>query len=184
MPMKQEHLPAVYVGIVEHFEDVLRGVRTGRANTALVQGLTVDVYGSPVRLRDIASLTTPDPKTIQIESWDHENISGIIKALEESSLGLTPAVAGSVIRLSIPPLTEERRHEFVKLVGKHAEDARVAVRMTREKLLKDLKKQNAAGELSDDAFAQRRADVQRDVDAGLAAIEERKKEKEQDLLSS
>lgn len=143
----------------------------------------MDAYGTPTRLRDMASLTIPDPRTIQIEPWDAATLGAIEKALSASSLGVTPSVTGKVIRLNLPPLTEERRRELLKLVGKYTEEARIAIRHTREKLLRELRKRHESKELSDTAHDHEKQELQKRVDDVLRLVQEIKAEKEAELLS-
>jgi ribosome recycling factor len=167
---------------IQHLREVLRGVRTGRASVGLVESVMVEQYGTSMRLRDMASLSTPDARTIQIEPWDKGAVAAVEKSLLMSSLGMTPTVAGTVIRLSIPLLTEERRKELVKLVKKQVEDARIAVRNLREKRLKEFKRKHEDDEWSDDELARQKAELQTAVDAVLEAIAEAGKEKEAEVL--
>lgn len=182
--MKRQEVSTLFEPSVDHLAETLRGIRTGRASTGLVEPILVEYYGTQTRLRDIASISTPDPRTVQIEPWDTSVISAIQKALEASSLGVMPTIAGTVIRLHLPPLTEERRRELVKLVGRHVEEARIAVRNSREKVLRELKKKHEDGDLSDDAHRGERDKLQKDVDDALRAIQEAGKEKEEELLSA
>lgn len=180
--MKTPKLSSDFEPAVAHLEATLRGIRTGRASVGLVESLTAEYYGTPTRLRDMASLSLPDPRTIQIEPWDAAAVDLVEKALLASSLGVTPSKVGKVLRLHLPALTEDRRQELTKLVGKYVEDARIAVRNTREKLLRDLKHRHDDGELSDTAFELEKKQLQRQVDDTLAVIEEHGKEKEAELL--
>src|SRR5216684_4790650 len=104
------------------------GVRTGKASPALVENLMVEVYGSQMRVRELAGITTPEPRALTIQPWDVNSLHPIEKAIQKSNLGLTPSIQGKVIRLFFPELSQERREEFVKIVRKLAEDGRVAVR--------------------------------------------------------
>lgn len=181
--MKNLKLSPNFEPAVSHLAEQLRGIRTGRASTGLVEGITVDYYGTQTRLKDIASITTPGAQLIQIEPWDKNAVAGIVKAIEISSLGLNPTVAGSIIRLNLPNLTEERRKELVKVVGKYVEEAKIAVRNVREKLLREIKNQLDAKELSEDEHRSEKELIQNEVNDALKAIEEEGKEKETELLS-
>lgn len=166
-----------------HFNEELRGIRTDRASSGLVENITVDYYGTQTRLRDMASITTPGSQTVQIEPWDKSAVASIVKAIEISSLGLNPAVSGTLIRLNLPNLSEERRKELVKVVGKYLEEAKIAVRNVREKMLRDLKNKLDNKELSEDMHRNEKEKVQKEVDDALKAIDEHGKEKEIELLS-
>lgn len=136
---------------LEHLDGELSGLRTGRASTALVDGLNVDVYGQQMNLKSVATVSTPDAKTISITPWDRANLEPIEKMLRENhSLGLTPNNDGHTIRLNIPPLTEERRRDIVKSMGVHVEAAHIAMRNTRHEILKEAKKLEANKEATQD----------------------------------
>lgn len=128
-------------------------VRTGRASTSLLDGIRVDYYGTPTPLAQMATISTPEARLILIQPWDNQVIADIEKAILKSELGLNPMNDGKVLRIAIPPLTEERRKDLVKIVGKMAEDSRVAVRNVRRDsndMIKDLKKEKEISE--DDSF--------------------------------
>lgn len=176
-------VPATFAPALTHLDTVFQGLRTGRANPGLVEHLEVESYGTKMRVKDLATVTIPDARTLQIQPWDRGQTALIAKAIESSPLGVMPSVAGTVIRLSLPPLTEERRRELTRLVKRHAEEARVAVRNTREKLSKELKSRKDAKELSEDAFERERKKLQEGVDATIAAVDSRASEKEKELLA-
>ena len=153
-------------------------IRTGRATPAILDGLTAEYYGTPTPLAQMASLTAPEPRLLMIQPWDTQAMGEIEKAILKSDLGLTPQNDGKIIRIAIPPLTQERRKELCKLVRKNAEEAKVAVRNIRRdanEVLKDLKKDK---EISEDELNRAEAQVQkitddfiRQVDAAAAAKE-------------
>ena len=159
----------------------LQKVRTGRANTQLLDGITADYYGSPTPLNQLANLTVPDPRLIVINPYDKSAMQAIEKAIQASDLGLTPQSDGKVVRIPIPPLTEERRKELVKHVHRLAEDHKVGMREARREgigLLKDLERDGLA---SDD---RRRAEkkVQDLTDAFTAKADEATAQKEKEIL--
>lgn len=159
----------------------LQKVRTGRANTALLDGIQVDYYGTATPLNQLANLTVPDPKLIVIAPYDKGALSGIERAIQTSDLGLTPANDGRVIRIPIPPLTEERRKDLVRHVWKVAEDHKVGVREARREslaLLKDLESQG----LSSDERRRAEKKVQDLTDEHVARIDEMGRSKEQEVL--
>lgn len=182
--MKQPTIHPAFESSLQRFQETLRGLRSGRASTGLVESLSVDAYGTLSRLRDIASISTPDARTVQIEPWDRSLVPAIEKAITISSLGIQPTTAGTVIRLSLPPLTEERRKELVKLVGKHLEESRIGIRTAREKLLRDLKRQEEEEGLSENESGRQKKQLQEQVDAALTAAQTLADEKEQELLST
>jgi ribosome recycling factor len=135
--------------VIESLEREFKRVRTGRASVALLDGIRMDYYGTSTPLNQIATLTVPDSRSITIQPWDTSVIGDIEKAILKSELGLTPMNDGKIIRISIPPLTEERRRELVKVIRKMAEESKVALRNIRRdsnEMLKDLKKDKAISE--------------------------------------
>src|SRR5213595_3967632 len=128
------------------------GVRTGKASASLVENILVEVYGSHMRIRELAGITTPEPRTLSIQPWDVNSLHPIEKAIQKSNLGLTPAIQGKNIRLFFPELSQERRQEFVKIIKKMAEDGRVAIRHVRRDAMELLKKAKNAGGVGEEAI--------------------------------
>jgi ribosome recycling factor len=167
---------------VDFFRDELGKFRTGRASTSLVEGLTVDYYGSKSPLKQVASITVPEPRTIMISPWDKDSLVNIEKAVRESDLGLNPINDGIAVRINIPDLTEERRRELVKALNSEAEEARVAVRKIREEIwdkIQDMEKEGKIGE--DDKFAGKDK-LQKVVDEYNGKIEDIRKKKEEEIM--
>jgi len=138
---------------LENLEQEYRRLRTGRASVSLVDGIRVEYYGTATPLSQLATLTVPEPRTIMIQPWDQSVIGDVEKAILKSELGLTPNNDGKIIRISIPPLTQERRKDLVKVIKKKAEETKVAMRNIRRdanEMLKDLRKEKALSE--DDQF--------------------------------
>jgi len=153
-------------------------LRTGRASTALVDHIKVEYYGTPTPLAQVASVSIPDSRTIAISPWDRNAFAAIEKAIMKSDLGLTPVNDGRTIRISIPPLTEERRKDLVKMAKKYTEETKVAIRNVRRDINESLKKKKNAKEMSEDDFHKAQEDVQKitddfihKADAALAAKE-------------
>ncbi|MFP4039668.1 MAG: ribosome recycling factor [Desulfosudaceae bacterium] len=164
------------------FASDLRKVRTGRASLSLVDGITVDYYGTPTPLNQMASLSVPESRLIVIQPWDATVIKSVEKAILQSNIGLTPSNDGKVIRLSVPPLTEERRREIAKQLRQMVEDYKVAVRNVRRDANENLKQLKKDGDISeDDAFAARDK-VQELTDSYVERIDEIYKEKEKEIL--
>ncbi len=176
LKLHQNFLPAV-----ERLQETLRGIRSGRATAALVESLPVDCYGTTMRLRDIATIMIPEARVIQIEPWDPAAVPAVEKALAASALGVMPVVTGTTLRLVLPPLTEERRRDLVKLVGKYAEDTRIAIRMTREKILRGFKRSHEEKALSDDLLEREKETLQKHVDEALTAVQDAVVLKEREL---
>ena len=159
------------------------GLRTGRANTALLDALRVEAYGAVTPINQMASLAVPDPRTLVIQPWDASQITAIEKAIMKSDLGLTPANDGKVIRLVLPPLTEERRKQLAKTVGKFAEDARVAIRNIRREANDKLKALAKDKKVSQDEERRAHDAIQKATDRFISKVEETAKKKEQEILA-
>jgi len=159
------------------------GVRTGRASTGLLEGIRVDYYGTPTPVNQVASLSVPDPKTLLIQPWEPGLLPAIEKAILKSDLGLTPANDGKVMRLVMPPLTEERRKQLAKAVGKLAEDCRVAVRNIRHEANKKVKALEKEKKVSEDESRRGQDQVQKLTDKFIQRVDELLKKKEQEILA-
>ncbi|HZV95206.1 MAG TPA: ribosome recycling factor [Candidatus Nitrosocosmicus sp.] len=159
------------------------GVRTGRANTALLDSLRVEAYGNMTPINQIASVSVPDPKTLIIQPWDTSQMSAIEKAIQKSDLGLTPANDGKLIRLTMPTLTEERRKQLAKTVGKFAEDARVAIRNVRREANDKLKGLAKDKKVSQDEERRGHDTIQKSTDRFIGKVDELTKKKEGEVLA-
>jgi len=158
------------------------GIRTGKASPDLVTNMMVEAYGTNMRLKELAAVTTPDSRLILIQPWDATTVDPIRKALEESKLGISPQVDGKLIRLPIPPLSEERRQDLVKAVRKIAEEGRVSVRANRRHAIDEAKKLQKAGEITEDQLADAEKEIQKLTDQYVAEIEKGLTAKEAELL--
>ncbi|MGQ9849067.1 MAG: ribosome recycling factor [Aggregatilineaceae bacterium] len=163
-------------------EDDLRGMRTGRASTGLVEKLEVEYYGTPTPLYQLATLSVPEPQMIMIRPFDKTSLKTIERAILASDLGLTPNNDGTVIRLNIPPLTQERRLELQKLVGRRVEEARVAVRNVRRSAIDDLREFEKEKLISEDESKRGQDEVQKLTDKYIQLIEEAGKRKEAEIM--
>lgn len=157
-------------------------LRTGRASTSLVDSVPVDYYGTPTPINQLASVTTPDARSITIQPWDKGAFPLIEKAIQNSDLGLNPVNDGKIIRITMPPLTEERRKELAKLAKKDSEDGKVAVRNIRRDANEQLKKMQKAGDLTEDDLRKGQDDVQKLTDAYVAKCDEALAEKEKEIM--
>ena len=167
---------------IETYKRELLKVRTGRASTALLDGISVDYFDTPTPLKQLASLSVPDPRMIVVSPFDKSSIGNIERAIQAANLGLTPSNDGKVVRIAIPPLTEERRKELVKQVRKNAEDYRVGVRESRREalsLLKDLEKE---GTLPKDDCRRAEKNVQELTDEYVKRIDDLTGQKEKEVL--
>ncbi len=157
-------------------------IRTGKATTALLDGIRVDAYGTAMSLQQVANLSTPDAHTITITPWDKGMIGPIDKAIQASNLGLNPVADGTVIRVPIPPLTEERRKELVKLIKKFAEEGKIAVRNVRRDGIEHLKKSEKAEHFSEDERKRGETEVQKMTDRHIADIDSLVGLKEKEIM--
>jgi ribosome recycling factor len=153
-------------------KDELSGVRTGRATPALLQRIVVDYYGTPVPIQQLASFSVPEPRTLMVTPYDPNAISSMEKAIMASDLGITPGNDGTVIRLSFPPLTEERRKELIKLVHHRGEEGRVAVRNIRRHSKDELEKLEREGTISEDDLVRAERELQKLTDKHISDIDE------------
>jgi len=167
---------------IDAMERDFAGIRTGRASTALVERITVEYYGTQTPLNQVAGISTPDAHLIVIQPWDRSVLSAIEKAITRSDIGLTPNVDGTVVRLNVPPLTEERRHELVKQIRRRAEQARVEVRNHRREAADALKKALRDGDLSEDEERRELEALQRVTDRQIEGIDARVDRKEAEIL--
>lgn len=169
--------------IIERLRSEIASLRTGRATPALVEDLEVDYYGSKTPLKAMASISSPEPRSLVIQPWDKNAIQPIEKAIQGSSLGLNPVTDRDAIRLNIPPLTEERRRELTKLLGRHLEDARIHVRREREEVLKEIDRKEKAKEISEDERFRQKNEVQKIVDEINKKMEEMGAAKEKEIMT-
>ncbi|MEL6874643.1 MAG: ribosome recycling factor [Pseudomonadota bacterium] len=161
----------------------LSGLRTGRANTALLDSVTVEVYGAKMPLNQVATVSVPEPRMLSIQVWDKGNIQPVEKAVRSAGLGLNPMVDGPNIRLPIPDLTEERRKELAKLTGQFAEKARIAIRNVRRDGMDDIKADESKKEIGEDDKKRLESEVQKLTDDKIAEADSLADAKEKEILS-
>lgn len=169
--------------IIEHLKIEITSLRTGRASPALVEDLEVDYYGTKTPLKAVAAISSPDARQILIQPWDKNAVQPIERAIQSSSLGLNPITNKDFIRLSIPALTEERRKEFTKILGKHLEEARIQVRRDREEILKAIDKQEKDKKISEDEKFRQSKEAQKVIDEINKKIEEMGNAKEKEIMT-
>jgi ribosome recycling factor len=157
-------------------------VRTGKASPALVENVDVQAYGSAMKLKQLALITTPEPRLLVVQPFDAGTVRDIEKALNESRIGITPSVDGKIIRLPIPELSEERRKDLVRSLGKMAEEARVRVRANRRTALDEAKKLKASGGLTEDGLRDTEGEVQKLTDRFVKSIDEHLSRKEAEIM--
>ncbi|MDH7480377.1 MAG: ribosome recycling factor [Armatimonadota bacterium] len=170
------------IGAVEAAQREFATIRTGRANPALLERVTVDYYGTPMPVNQLATISVPEPRLLVISPWDRNALPLIEKAIIKSDLGLTPVSDGHVIRLNIPILTEERRKEMIRLLHKKAEEARVAVRNVRREANEELKKLEKSGQASEDDVRRAQEYIQKLTDKYIEQIDRITEAKEAELM--
>lgn len=159
------------------------GVRTGKASSALLENIMVEVYGSNMRIRELAGITTPEPRTLSIQPWDASTITHIEKAIQKANLGFNPATQGKTIRIFFPELSQERRVEFTKILKKMAEDGRVAIRHVRRDAMDQLKKHAHDSGVTEDEEKQAEKDLQKLTDQYVAKIDQHLAHKEKEIMT-
>jgi ribosome recycling factor len=169
-------------GATESLKSDLVGLRTGRASTALLDPVNVEVYGAQMPLNQVATVSAPEPRLLSVQVWDKGNVNAVEKAIRSAGLGLNPISDGTMIRLPIPDLTEERRKALAKRAGQYAEKARIAVRNVRRDGMDALKADEKKHEISEDERKRLEAEVQKMTDATIADIDAAAHAKEQEIL--
>lgn len=169
-------------GAIEALKHDFAGLRTGRANTALLDPIMVEVYGQQMPLNQLASISAPEPRLLSVQVWDKSNIGPVEKAIRSAGLGLNPINDGNVLRLPIPELTEERRKELARLAGQYAESARVAIRNVRRDGNDALKADEKNKEISEDERKRGEAEVQKLTDEAIRLVDEELARKEKDIM--
>jgi ribosome recycling factor len=178
--MNYKHISASK--ILDHFSNVLSGIRTGRANSSVLEPIQVDMYNSKMQIKEIATITLPEPATILITPFDKSAIGPISKAISNSNLGVNPIDDGAGVRLVFPPLTEETRKKLAKNISVFVEDAKIQVRNSRQDILKTWKKQKDDSELSEDELKKLESQLQEEVTAINKEVEEKGKKKVEEIL--
>jgi ribosome recycling factor len=167
---------------VDYMVHEFAGVRTGKASPALVENVDVEAYGSTMKLKQLALITTPEPRLLVVQPFDAATVRDIEKALKESKIGITPAVDGKIIRLPIPELSEERRKELAKSLRHMAEEARVRVRSNRRSAMDEAKKLQKSGELTEDGLRDLEDEVQKLTDRFVKSVDEHLERKETEIM--
>ena len=168
---------------LDHLNDEFGAVRAGRANAKVLDRIMVDYYGTPTAIQQIASISSPDPRTLAIQPWDAAALKPICKAIQESDLGINPQNDGRVIRLAFPQLTEERRKELVKQIAKYAEGGKVAVRNIRRDAVEAFKALKKNGEITEDDLKGAEKDIQKMTDDYCKEIDALLDKKEKELMA-
>ena len=169
-------------GAIQSLEEDLAGIRTGRASPALVERLPIDYYGTPTPLIQLATITVPEPRSLMIKAFDPSSLKNIERAIQASDLGLTPNNDGKAIHLHLPPLTEERRHELVKIVHNRMEESRIATRNIRRDLNNDMRDFEREKLISEDDLERGKEELQKATDRFIEEINKIGQRKEQEIL--
>lgn len=169
-------------GAIEHLKRELSGLRTGRASLSLLDSIRIDYYGTPTPLKQVANLSVPESRLITIQPWDPTQIKDIERAIQASGLGLTPSNDGKVIRLPLPPLTEERRRDLIKVCKKHGEDTKVHLRAIRRDKNEELKKLQKESKMTEDDLRKAETEVQKLTDQYVQTVDQILKKKEEEIL--
>lgn len=170
-------------GAVESLKSDLSGLRTGRANTALLDPVVVEVYGSMMPLNQVATVSAPEPRMLSVQVWDRANLSAVEKGIAHANLGLNPIVDGQTLRLPLPDLTQERRKELAKLAGQYAEKAKIAIRNVRRDAMEMLKEDEKKKDISEDECKRMEEDVQKLTDKYVADVDAASAQKEKEILT-
>ncbi|HEB67430.1 MAG TPA: ribosome recycling factor [Gammaproteobacteria bacterium] len=167
---------------VEALKHELAKLRTGRAHTSLLDHITVEYYGSNVPLSQVANINVSDARTLTVTPWEKQMVSTVEKAIRDSDMGLNPATAGEVIRVPLPPLTEERRKDMIRIVRQEGENAKVAIRNIRRDVLGDIKQLLKEKEITEDEERRAEGDIQKITDKYVAEVDKLVEAKEKDLM--
>jgi ribosome recycling factor len=170
-------------GAVDSLKGDLAGLRTGRANTHLLDPVQVDVYGAMMPLNQVATVSAPEPRMLSVQVWDRANVSAVEKGIAHANLGLNPMIDGQTLRLPLPDLTEERRKELAKLAGKYAENAKIAIRNVRRDGMEALKEDEKKKVISEDDRKRAEDDVQKLTDKYVAEADAAAAQKEKEILT-
>lgn len=169
-------------GAVDSLKSDLSGLRTGRANTALLDPVQVDVYGSMMPLNQVATVSAPEPRMLSVQVWDRANVTAVEKGIAHANLGLNPMIDGQTLRLPLPDLTQERRKELAKLAGQYAEKAKVAIRNVRRDAMEMLKEDEKKKDISEDDRKRMEDEVQKLTDKYVAEVDGATEAKEKEIL--
>lgn len=167
---------------LHHFKVEIAGIRAGRANPGLIENILVEAYGGKMKLIEVGNISVPQSSLLTVQVWDASILQNVIKAIQEANLGLNPSNEGTLIRLAIPPLTQERREEFIKILHSKMEEAKVAIRQVRQDFRNDWKKQSEDGTISEDEFNRREKLLQELVDKKINEVEGLGKAKTDELI--
>lgn len=167
---------------VHHFKVAIAAIRAGRANPAFIENILVEAYGSKMKLMEVGNISAPQPSLLTVQLWDASILQSVLKGIMEANLGLNPSNDGTLIRLPIPPLTTERREEFIKILNQKMEEVKVVIRQVRHDFRNEWKKESDEGKYGEDEFFRREKILQELVDKKIVEVEALSKAKEQELI--
>lgn len=179
----RQELTARMEGAIKVLDNELKGLRTGRASINLLDPVIVEAYGNKVPLGQVATISTPDARTITVQVWDKSMVKSVEKAIVESNLGLNPSSDGNIVRMTIPPLTEERRKDLVKLAHRYGENTKIALRNVRRDGNEELKKLEKDKVIAEDQYHNLSHETQKLTDEFISKVDARVKQKEQEILT-
>lgn len=182
MPYNKADITKRMEGAVDSFKHEVNGLRTGRASTAMLDTISVEVYGSRMPLNQVGSVSVPEPRLLTVQVWDTGTVKAVEKAIRDANLGLNPAPDGNLIRIPVPELNEDRRRDLVKVAGQYAESARVSIRNIRRDAMETLKKDKANGQ-GEDENKRLSDEVQKLTDDYVKKIDSLLSEKEKDIMT-
>lgn len=168
--------------VLHHFKVDISGIRAGRANPSFIENIPIEAYGTKMKLMEVGNISAPQPSLLTVQVWDESILQNVLKGIMEANLGLNPANDGTLIRLPLPPLTTERRAEFIKILHQKMEEAKVSIRQTRQDFRNEWKKQSDEGKFGEDEFFRREKLLQELVDKKILEVESLGKTKEQELM--
>lgn len=166
---------------VHHFKVEISGIRAGRSNPAFIENIPVEVYGTKMKLMEVGNISAPQPSLLTVQLWDASILQSVLKGIQDANLGLNPSNDGTLIRLPIPPLTTERREEFIKILHQKMEEGKVAIRQVRQDSRNEWKKESEDGKISEDEFMRREKLLQELIDKTMLVIDELGKDKQLEL---
>ena len=167
---------------IHHFKVEIAGIRAGRANPSLIENIPVQAYGETMKMIEVGNISAPQHSLLTVQVWDVSILHNVIKAIQEASLGLNPSNEGTLIRLAIPPLTQERREEFIKILHQKMEDAKVVIRQVRQDFRNGWKVAQEKNEIGEDEFFRREKILQETIDKKMVEVDELVKAKQEELV--
>lgn len=169
-------------GAISSLRSDFGGLRTGRANAALLDGIVVEAYGQMTPINQVASVSVPESRMLLVSVWDKQQVGAVERALRQSNLGINPVIDGQTMRIPMPPLTEERRKDLAKIASGYAENAKIAVRNVRRDAMETVKKAEKTGDMGEDELKAHESDIQKATDAVISTIEETFKTKSEEIM--